>query len=623
MSPSQDTPPRTSDPAAGAGRGSPKQVGAFLAHLAPFKDLEHEKRDWVAASVSERFVPAHETLLLQGGSPGTYLFVIRDGVVELLRGERVVDVLRSGEVFGEATLITGQPPEFTARAYEDSTLYVIPGEVALDVLSRPAGIAFVATAISDRLNRSAVVEEPLSREHTTAVSALVDHPPTICPPSTTIREATRLMSQESVTAILVQARDGIGIVTNADLRDKVLLAGVSADAPVAQIMSTPVRTIRADTLAAAAAVEMMDAGVKHLVVVDAQGRTAGIISADSFMTLNALSPLALRRSLSTARDVEELVKAASRLPGVFLGLVDSRLDASAISRVLTTQQDAIVVRLLELAVEEQGAPATGFAWLALGSAARSELTLASDQDNALAYLDTDDPAVDGYFARLAQTVTDGLKACGFAADRSGVTASNPVWRLSASAWTRLFTECLKVPDHSHLMGASIAFDFRRVAGELAIVPPLLDIIRAARGRLDFLASLATTVTSIHTPLGFRRRLTGPVDVKKSGLLVIENLARYYALSNGITLSGTLDRLAAIEELGALDPKTIKSLRAAYAAVSDLRLRHHADLLRDGRCPDNAIDTATLPRLTHAGLQEALRVIGDAQRLLPQPLHGWG
>jgi hypothetical protein len=95
---------------------------------------------------------------------------------------------------------------------------------------------------------------------------------------------------------------------------------------------------------------LMDSGVKHLAIVDAQGRPVGILSADSFMTLDALSPLALRRSLESARDLDEVVEVADRLPGVFLGLIDARLEASVVTRVLTTMHDAAVSRLLELAI---------------------------------------------------------------------------------------------------------------------------------------------------------------------------------------------------------------------------------------------------------------------------------
>jgi CBS domain-containing protein len=603
-------------------RDALKPVTSFLARHEPFRDLDTGKREWVAASIVERLVPAHQVVLAEGGAPATELFIVRDGTVELLRGDLVVDVLRSGEAFGHSTLLTGHAPQYTARAFEDTTLFVVPGDVALDILSRPAGLAFVAETLGERYSRTAWAAEPLAQARTATVSALVQRQPPVCSPETTIREATRLMSDEVTTAVLVETRDGLGIVTNADLREKVVLGGVPTDAPVTSIMSAPVKAVRADALAADAAVEMMDAGVKHLAVVDAQGRAVGILSADSFMTLDAFSPLALRRSFAAARDVEGVVEIAGRLPAVFLGLIDARLEASAVTRVLTTLHDAMVTRLLELSIRQQGEPPTGFAWLALGSAARNEFTLASDQDNALAYVDSDDPAVGAYFEGFAQVVTAGLEACGFKADMSGVTASNPMWRLSASAWRRLFLECFRVPDESHLMGASIAFDFRRVAGEPAIVPPLLETMRTAPEHPAFLELLAGMVSDVPSPLGFRRRLTGPVDVKRSGLLPVENLARYYALSSGLTTSGTLDRLVEAGRLGHLSGESLTSLRAAYIAISDVRLQHHAELLRAGRRPDNAVDTALLPRLTHAILQEALRVVDGAKRLMPPPLHGW-
>ena len=472
------------------------------------------------------------------------------------------------------------------------------------------------------LLRSEGTVEQLPRTHMVSVAALVDHASVICDPDTTIREATSLISHSGSGAILVRTRDGLGIVTDADLRDRVLLADAPADAAVATIMSTPVTTVDAHALAADAAAAMIDADVKHVVAVDAQGSPVGIVSADGFMTLDAVSPLALRHAIAAAPDADALAKVSTRLPGVFLGLVDARLEASEVSRILTAQYDAITARLLELAIAENGRPPVAFAWLALGSAARSELTLASDQDNALAYADADDPAVDTYFAGIAQAVTAGLSACGLGADVSGVTAANPQWRLPASAWTRRLVRCFAMPNESHIMGASIAFDFRRVAGDLGIVGPLSRVVQTAPHHPGFLAGMAATVTAIRSPLSLRRRLTGSLDVKRSGLLPIANLARYFALSHGLTVAATLDRLAAIEHLGDLDPAALQSLRSAFALIADLRLQHHADLLRAGGPLDNTVDTAKLPRLVHAGLQEALRVVDDVQRLLPPVLHGW-
>ena len=113
--------------------------------------------------------------------------------------------------------------------------------------------------------------------------------------------------------------------------------------------------------------------------------------------------------------------------------------------MLSLSYDAVTTRLLDFALARHGPAPRAWAWLALGSVARRELTLASDQDNALAYADPADPEVDAYFERLAQDVNAGLVRAGFGADTSGVLASNTQWRMSESLWVRTFQDCLERP----------------------------------------------------------------------------------------------------------------------------------------------------------------------------------
>ena len=153
----------------------------------------------------------------------------------------------------------------------------------------------------------------------------------------------------------------------------------------------------------------------------------GILSASNLMTLEARSPFALRRSIQSARTEKDLDDAAADMPKLFLDLLDAHLDAPSLTRVLTVLCDTMTSRLLELAFERHGEPPVPYAWLAFGSGARSELTLASDQDNGLAYADTDDPAVDEFFRLVAEDVNAGLVRCGFAADpHGGPRAHGPV-----------------------------------------------------------------------------------------------------------------------------------------------------------------------------------------------------
>jgi CBS domain-containing protein len=143
-------------------------------------------------------------------------------------------------------------------------------------------------------------------------------------------------------------------------------------------------------------------------------------------------------------------------------------------------------------------------------------------------------------------------------------------------------------------------------------------MREAAEHHRFMRGLHQLGFKIPSPLGFRGRLVGFLDIKRSGLVPLQNLARYWAFSDGITAQNTLERLVAVAEAEGRDPmsESERSLREAFASMSYLQLRHHANSIRNGRPLDNVIDTATLRPLDHANLQEALRLVAAEQKRFP-------
>ena len=169
---------------------------------------------------------------------------------------------------------------------------------------------------------------------------------------------------------------------------------------------------------------------------------------------------------------------------------------------------------------------------------------------------------------------------------------------------------------SHLIRANVSFDFRAIAGGLEVTPELVAILRDAKNHPDFLRRLARSATDFTPPLGFRGALPDKsFDLKKSGAIPIANLARFHALANGITISSTLDRLVAAQELGALEAETAVALREAFEIVARIRLDHHAACIEAGRDPDNIIDPKDLTPLTRVYLREAFRTVAAAQKQL--------
>ncbi len=592
-------------------------IAGFLAGVEAFRTLDEEQLLEVAAGVTYRDLAAGETLIVEGGSPSRHLWVLREGALDLLRLDQLVTVMTAGELLGYASMLTQTAPSFTVRARSACALYCIPLDMSLALLSREDGVRWLASTQRDALLYAARSLSPLPEVQTLPVTSVIREAALVCDPEKTINGAAELMMEHGRSAILVRLRDGLGIVTDTDLRDKVVVGRASLDAPVSTIMSSPVHTVTSGTSAAEAAIAMLTFGVSHLPVVAEDGGVAGVVSARDLMTLDSRSPFALRRSVLRASDEDELAAAAGDIPALFCELLGARLDAATLSRVLTVLHDSITARLLELAFERHGVPPVEYAWLVFGSAARNEMTLASDQDNGLAHADTADPSVAACFFRVAQDVNAGLDRCGYEADQHGVLAKYDDWRMSASAWTDVFADCLKGDENERLVLGAIVFDYRQIAGRLYVEKALTEVIRDTPRHPRFKMGLGELGSEIRSPLGFRGRMRGSIDIKASGLLPIQNYARYNALCNGITIQSTPERLTALIEVDGDGAARHRDLREAYLSMKDVQFEHHAEAVRAGVRPDNVIDTDTLRPLTQAKLHEALRVVAAAQATLPR------
>ncbi len=327
--------------------------------------------------------------------------------------------------------------------------------------------------------------------------------------------------------------------------------------------------------------------------------------------------LRLHEALRGAESVDALRRHVALMPRVFVSMTQAGVAAPTVMHEYTALCDATVSRLVDLGIERHGPPPVPFAWLAFGSAGRGEFSLFSDMDNGLAYDDTDDASADDYFLRFATDVNQGLQQCGFTLDPHGVLATDPDWRMPASRWISIFGDCLARWDDDSVMRAAIGFDVRRVAGDLDIVPHLREVIRRAPYYSRFLTGIAQLGAEIPSPLGFRRRLKGDIDLKGRGILPVQNLARYYACAGGIVPPSTLERLAAVRDAGGRGSDVAESLRHAYETMAGLLARHHADAFDVGSAPGAPVRSDALHPEERAQLEAALRVVASVQSSLPR------
>jgi CBS domain-containing protein len=601
-----------------------EQLDTFLARYSPFDALDPDELRTLAAGAGEHAYDTGQSVLVEDGLPTLGLWVILTGSMDIVHDGESIQVLEPGECFGHPSMLTGMAPAFTVRAREPSTCALFGAEAGRRILGTEAGAAYVAISMRKRLTHAGHTVHGLPDIGTTPVS-LIMSAAEFCEPDEPLRTAAARLGRGGVTAVLIRL-DGsrLGILSDATVRAAVVGEGVPLDAPAGAAARSPVASVPPNQLAIEATVEMLATGCEHVAVVEGD-RVCGLLSATDLLALDARSPMALRHRLLAAPDEDSLVRAADEIPQLFLLLKRAGIPARDLGRVLSLQHDTVVARLIDFSIWQRGPAPVSWAWLDLGSAARREFTLASDQDNALAYASVASEAaaseVDEYFARLGADVNDGLVRCGIGLDNNGVLARNRQWRMSKEDWLRTFDDCLREPDESHLIRATVAFDFRPTAGGLAVAAELTARIRAARQHPQFMRLMARTATGYPVALGFRGQLAtghdgdppGKLDLKRGAIIPLVNLVRFHALAAGVTISPTLDRIEAVASVGQLDRATADALREAFVIINGIRFDHHATQVQAGVTPDNLVDPEELAPIARTDLREALHVVRRAEK----------
>ncbi|MEP6759670.1 MAG: putative nucleotidyltransferase substrate binding domain-containing protein, partial [Actinomycetota bacterium] len=592
-------------------------VATFLARHPPFDALVPEALAQVAKAVEIEHFAAGTVILEQSGEPARFLYVIRKGAVELLTEGRLYDLLSEGDVFGQFSLLDGESPTATCRAHEDTLCYLIGADVADEVLGTSAGRTFVLGTMRERLLAGYEAVEPPGIPYR-PVGGLIHRTAIEADAGMTVADAAERMAAERVSCLLVPMRGAWGIITDRDLRSRVLAVHRSADTPVEEIASFPMKTLPEDALAGEALLAMFAEGVHHFPVTRPDGTIAGVVTPTDLMDVGRHTPFSIRSAIERARTSDEVVAAGRELPQVVCALVDASSEPVGVGRVIALVVDAMTTRLLSLGIERFGEPPVPWAWLALGSAARHEQALHTDQDHALAYDPQGRPVedVDPCFAELAEFVTAGLEDAGIPRCKGDAMASNQAMRRSVQGWVDAFRGWMRDPGRSGSILSSIVYDFRKVAGPLDPEPELEQVMREAQHDDAFLRHLVRRALDARPPTGFIRNLVverkgehvGRLDVKHGGVTIVGNIARVEAIRAGVAARGTLDRLRGAEDAGTMIAGSASELREAFRYLWEVRLRHQVTQVRAGAAPDDFVDPSTLGPVTRRGLKEAFNVI---------------
>jgi CBS domain-containing protein len=621
-------------------------VVEFLRRVPPFQFLSEERLRQLAKRVEVHYFPRGTTIIRRGGTPPEYLWVVvRGGVKKALRsatGEEIVfEVASEGDLVGVLSSVDGTHGQLDDVAVEDTVCYAIPRSTIEELIAtEPAVARFFLGALREWVQaslRALQHQEPggdgafmLSAPCRTAAR----QPLLTCLPDITVREAAQRMSAERVNSIVVvdEQGSGLGILTDWDLRERVVAAGRSLNTPVHEVMSSPLVTIDADRLLLEAVRLLIARRINHLVVTE-EGKPFGMLTAFDLLVQQGTSPLFLARAIERETHTERLALVLEQAQRQLIPFLLSRgIRASEIAQLVSEINDRVVARVLGLLEQELGPPPVPYCWLVYGSEGRREQTIRTDQDNGILYADPptgEEELVRRYFERLGQWAVERLVALGFPPCPGRFSADNPEWVQPLSAWMRKFQRWMAIPEPQSVLNSLIVFDFRGVHGEMGLAVRLRDFVRQELAHSPrFLFHVAAVSTSHPPPVGFLGRFVversgehkNQLDLKLGGTGAIVNLVRLFALEYGVEETNTLARLIALRELRAIEPQLAEDLAQAFEFLLGLRLRVQLEQLQRGEKPSNYVDPRQLSSLDRTLLKEAFRVVGRAQAVVRERFH---
>jgi CBS domain-containing protein len=540
----------------------------------------------VVAQAAIEFYPTGAVILSEDGGPVTFLRVIHSGGVDISHDGRLLDLLGPGDAFGHAAMLSGLPPGFEARAAEDTLCYRIPVAVARPLLDR---------ARSRELQVGAT-------ESYQPVAKLIRRPTVTCKPSESIGIVAERMTAAGASSAIVQLPDGaIGIITDQDLRTRVLAAGRSGGARIDSAMTYPVFVVSPDRLGGEVLYELLERGIRHAPVVSERGQLIGVLEDADLFAAQPRSWFWARRTIGRARNLDALGEVAERLPGLMLDLHRADVPGRELARVLSALVDALTTRALDLALARIELPSDGIVWVALGSQARRELTLASDRRGAF---------VLGAGIELA---TDVLEPAGAILARFGV--SEPVLARDGQGWIASAA--------GDELALSVLADRRALWGTPREPLPVVNRVTppAAHSRLiDALATRAfhhdlPTGFDADTVLGFDGSRHDRLNIRLAAIVPIASLGRWAAAVAGTGEGSTPERLRAAAAEGVLGESQAQTLSEAFELVLELRIAHQLERLAAGERADDLLDPAAMSPLTRGHLRDVFRAVSTVTREL--------
>lgn len=595
-----------------------QQVSDFLSASAPF--------DTLTVSAQASLLKGAELIYLNDKNANdisegpSALFLIQSGQYSVIDSANAQRHVSEGDYFGYAAIIDKTSYPLSIQVENPGLVYRFAADAFAETLKLPGVHRFFQALQHDALHNQAAIDSH-SMWLYKSVADVITREPIIVDVSTSIQQAAVKMTTERVSSLLITEEEKLaGIITDRDLRTRVVAKGVSLAQQVNSVMTSAPSSLSCQHTMFDALSLMTEHNLHHLPVIDKQtNRPVGMVTATDIVREQRGNVLFIIGELAKAENLYTLTRLAWQLPHYFATHVKRVGDFDIAGKVLSQATDIMTRKLITFYQQEYGKAPMMFAWLVYGSQAREDQNMGSDQDNGLLLANEPNHAQSAYFAAMSEYVCQGLAKCGIKLCDGNIMASNPALRLSLAQAIEQAKAWVNAPTKDAIMHFNIFLDARCAAGDKGLFKRLQQARSPLLAQSLFLAALARHTNDIAIPLSMFQRFVfekghpnkDVIDLKTRAVALVNNIARIYALAGGVQVPSTLGRLAALPSQAGLSLEDGENLRDIWLFLNRLRWRHQLT----HKVTDNLVSVSTLSSIEKHQLKASLKAIERAKQAM--------
>ncbi len=611
------------------------RVAYFLKDYPPFNKMSEDDLAEVAQKVTVKYYNPDDFVFKEGDPASGFCFILNQGNIKLSKNEAtkslLIDQCEPGDIFGVRAIITSSLYSMTAQCVEESLVYAFPQSHFQHLFESNTNFSnyFASGYAAGQVIVRADQDNNKVSINSSLVTPKIEYPTDVITLQTgSIEEASQIMSQHKVGSIIINndKNHPIGIITDTDLRNKVLAVGLDPKTEVGAIMASPVKTIGPAATLSEVIMEMIRSGVHHLVVTEDgtdKAEICGIISDHDVVLSQQNHPASLIKSIKRSNNPSEWKLVRDKAEEMLKEYLQQEVKTSLLAALVTKINDTIIEKAILKSLENYPALENlEFTWLNLGSEGREEQLLRTDQDNAIVFADSENNSKSQeLLLNMAEDVNNNLIECGFVKCPADIMARNPKYCQPISVWKKYFSEWINSPDPKSVMNTTIFFDYRLGYGSHKLVSELDSYLISSIKKNDiFLNFLAQNSLQNPPPLSFFKNFLverggehkDEFDIKKRGMMPLADAARLLVLDHGvIEIKNTVERF---EKLAELEPNN-KSLFEAAADSYEIFMAHRAKNGLVKKDSGRFISLAELNKLEKQILKNAFLSIKEIQDIV--------